>query len=147
MPAGKHRIRFQRGTLETGVYFYQIRFGEFTGTREITAQLTTRVEGNDPLAPFGPNAADHLRRTSSFTNCPDLLVNSFYDPLTDEGAAFEELIGFHGGLGGKQGHPFVLAPSNLAQPSEPLVGARSIHELFKGWLTDAQGSVEARGSV
>ena len=75
-----------------------------------------RVEGDDPLAVFGPNTADHLRRTSAFDNCPDLLINSFYDPVTDEGAAFEELIGFHGGLGGRQSHPFILAPAGLTAP-------------------------------
>ena len=97
-----------------------------------------RVNGEDPLLPFGPNTADHLRRTSSFDNCPDLLINSFYDPVADEGAAFEELIGFHGGLGGAQGHPFVLAPADLTQPDGPLVGARSIHDLFKTWLQEIQ---------
>jgi hypothetical protein len=100
-----------------------------------------RVEGTDPLAAFGPNTADHLRRTSSFDNCPDLLINSFYDPDLDEGAAFEGLIGFHGGLGGRQSHPFVLAPANLAQPAGPLVGARAIHDLFTTWLRDVQGRV------
>lgn len=97
-----------------------------------------QVDGTDPLAVFGPHAADHLRRTSSFDNCPDLLINSFYDPEADEGAAFEELIGFHGGMGGQQSHPFVLAPAGLTQPTEPLVGARSIHELFKTWLGETQ---------
>ena len=92
----------------------------------------------EPLAVIGPNTADHLRRTSSFDNCPDLLINSFYDPEADEGAAFEELIGFHGGMGGQQSHPFVLAPAGLTQPTEPLVGARSIHELFKTWLGETQ---------
>ena len=95
-----------------------------------------RVDRDDPLAVFGPNTADHLRRTSTFDNCPDLLINSFYDPVAEEGAAFEELIGFHGGLGGKQSHPFILAPAGLTQPSVPLVGARSIHELFKTWLAE-----------
>lgn len=102
-----------------------------------------RVDGDDPLAVFGPNACDHLRRTSSFDNCPDLLLNSFYDPITDEGAAFEGLIGFHGGLGGRQGHPFVLAPSDLPVSDDPLVGARAIHDLFKGWLRGG-ADVEAR---
>lgn len=97
------------------------------------------VEGSDPLGPFGPNAADHLRRTSGFDNCPDLLVNSFYDPITGEGAAFEELIGFHGGMGGAQCHPFVLAPTGLPV-AEPLVGAVSIHELFKSWIEMSRGS-------
>ncbi|MFK8023791.1 MAG: hypothetical protein AB8G26_07490, partial [Ilumatobacter sp.] len=65
-------------------------------------------------------------------------INSFYDPESEEGAAYEGLIGFHGGLGGAQSHPFVLAPANLSQPTEPLIGARSIHDLFKSWIVDAQ---------
>lgn len=97
-----------------------------------------RVEGTDPLAAFGPHAGDHLRRTSSFDNCPDLLVNGFYDPETDEGAAFEELIGFHGGLGGRQSHPFILAPVGLPEASEELVGALPVHHLFKSWLEVTQ---------
>jgi len=106
-----------------------------------------RVDGEDPLTVFGPNTAEHLRRTSSFDNCPDLLVNSFYDPVADEGAAFEELIGFHGGLGGDQSHPFVLAPAGLTQPTEPLVGARSIHDLFKTWLGETQGTTRVRADA
>jgi uncharacterized membrane protein YvlD (DUF360 family) len=98
------------------------------------------VEGSDPLASFGRNAADHLRRTSSFGNCPDLLVNSFYDPAADEGAAFEELIGFHGGMGGAQCHPFVMAPANLPV-AEPLVGALSIHDLFKSWVAPVEDAI------
>jgi hypothetical protein len=93
-----------------------------------------RVEGEDPLAPFGPRAADHLRRTDSFRNAPDILVNSFYDSEADEGAAFEELIGFHGGMGGKQTEPFLLFPATFPVPDEPIVGAATVHQLFKRWL-------------
>jgi hypothetical protein len=93
-----------------------------------------RVEGEDPLIGFGPNAADHLRRTHSFVNAPDILVNSFYDPHADEGAAFEELIGFHGGMGGNQTHPFLLFPAGFELPDEPIVGAATVHHLFKGWM-------------
>ena len=59
-----------------------------------------RVVGDDPLAPFSPNAARHLRRTDGFAHVADIMVNSFYDPELDEGCAFEELISFHGGIGG-----------------------------------------------
>lgn len=92
-----------------------------------------RVEGENPLATFGSNAADHLRRTDSFPNCPDILVNSFYDPEMDEGAAFEELIGFHGGLGGTQTHPFLMHPSELPVDGE-LIGAASVYHVCKSWL-------------
>ena len=94
-----------------------------------------RVEGADPLANFGPNAALHLRRNDSFPDAPDIYVSSFYDPETGEGAAFEEQIGFHGGMGGSQTQPFVLAPSELPLTDEPLIGAEAVYRLLKGWVT------------
>jgi Type I phosphodiesterase / nucleotide pyrophosphatase len=93
-----------------------------------------RVEGDDPLAPFGPNAARHVRRTDGFPHCPDIVVNSTYWTQTEEVAAFEELVGSHGGMGGTQSHPFVLHPVDLELPGEPLVGAEAVHRLFRGWL-------------
>jgi hypothetical protein len=92
------------------------------------------VEGEDPLAPFGPNAADHLRRTDSFPHCADVMVNSTYWPDTEEVAAFEELVGSHGGMGGPQSHPFVLHPADLLWPQEPVVGAERVHRVFRSWL-------------
>jgi putative membrane protein len=92
-----------------------------------------RVEGENPLTPFGSNAPAHLRRTDGFPNCPDILVNSFYDPENNEGAAFEELIGFHGGLGGTQTQPFLMHPSELSVDGE-LIGAVSVYQVCKGWL-------------
>ena len=42
-----------------------------------------RVEGRDPLAPFGVNAARHVKRTDGFPHCPDIVVNStFWDSIT-----------------------------------------------------------------
>jgi putative membrane protein len=95
-----------------------------------------RVEGENPLANFGPNAAQHLLRNDGFPDAPDLYVSSFFDPETKEGAAFEEQIGFHGGLGGSQIQPFLLFPSVLPLPDEPLVGAAAVHGVLKGWVSD-----------
>jgi uncharacterized membrane protein YvlD (DUF360 family) len=92
-----------------------------------------RVEGEDPLAPFSPTAAQHLKRTDGFPHVADIMVGSFYDPVLDEGCAFEELISFHGGLGGPQTRPFLLVPPRLPLPDEPLVGAAAVHELLTGW--------------
>jgi uncharacterized membrane protein YvlD (DUF360 family) len=93
-----------------------------------------RVEGEDPLAPFGPNAARHLRRTDGFPHCADLMLNSTYWPEFDEVAAFEELVGSHGGMGGPQSFPFVLHPAELEWPAKEVVGAEEVHRIFRGWL-------------
>ncbi|HXF30434.1 MAG TPA: phage holin family protein [Solirubrobacterales bacterium] len=93
-----------------------------------------RIEGEDPLAPFGPNAARHLRRTDAFPHCADLMVNSAYWPQFEEVAAFEELVGSHGGLGGTQCYPLVLHPGDLPWPEDEVVGAEAIHRILRGWL-------------
>jgi hypothetical protein len=74
-----------------------------------------------------------LLRSHGFAHAPDLLVGSFYDPALDEGCAFEELISFHGGLGGSQTQPFVLYPAHLPAPEQPLVGAETLHRVLLGW--------------
>jgi uncharacterized membrane protein YvlD (DUF360 family) len=92
------------------------------------------VEGVDPLIPFGPYAADHVRHTDGFEHCPDIVVNSHYWDDLDEVAAFEELVGSHGGMGGGQAHPFVLHPPDLPWPKGDVVGAATVHGIFRGWL-------------
>ncbi len=100
------------------------------------------VEGEDPLAHFDPTAADHLRRHDRFPHCPDILVNSMYDPDTDEVAPFEEFMGSHGGLGGPQTRPFAVVPAAWSQPSEPIVGVEAMHETLRDWLAEAQRRAE-----
>jgi hypothetical protein len=97
-----------------------------------------RVDGENPLVGFGPNAAQHLLRNDGFPDAPDLYVSSFYDPETNEGAAFEAQIGFHGGMGGPQTQPFLLLSSVLPLPDEPLVGAAAVHRVLKGWVSESK---------
>jgi len=109
------------------------------GALAIGADGVNRLEkdevlGTDPLAPFGANAARHVLRTHRFPHCPDIVVNSrvWHDPI--EVAAFEELVGSHGGMGGSQSFPFVLAPADLEWPTEEVVGSETVHRLFRRFL-------------
>ncbi|HEU5431607.1 MAG TPA: phage holin family protein [Thermomicrobiales bacterium] len=97
-----------------------------------------RVDGVDPLAMFEPNAARHLRRQDTFPNCPDILVMGAYDPETEATAAFEELVGNHGGLGGPQTEPFVFHPDWLDPGPEPIIGAGAVSQLFRRWIEETQ---------
>ena len=131
-----------------GIGFVLVR-SEQDGSLAIGAHGRVRladgaVEGEDPLAPFGPLALEHVRRTDAFPACPDVVVNSTYWAEMDEVAAFEELVGSHGGLGGGQAHPFVLHPAGLTWPAEPVVGAEAVHRVLCGWL--AQVGQEAYAS-
>jgi uncharacterized membrane protein YvlD (DUF360 family) len=91
---------------------------------------TGEITGRDPLESFGENAPMHLKRQNTFSNMPDILVNSFYDEKEDEVCAFEELIGSHGGLGGNQTKPFIIYPKEWEDPGD-LIGAASIYDFLK----------------
>lgn len=98
-----------------------------------------RVEGEDPLAAFSPTAPQHLARTDGFADVADIMVGSFYDPELDEGCAFEELISFHGGIGGEQTEPFLLYPAGLPLPEGKIIGAAAVHEVLAGWRSLLNG--------
>jgi uncharacterized membrane protein YvlD (DUF360 family) len=109
------------------------------GPRGSRHLATGYVEGEDPLEEFSPTAAQHLKRADGFAHVADIMVGSFYDPALEEGCAFEELICFHGGIGGPQTRPFVFHPAGLAVPDEPIVGAAAVNELLLGWRHELQG--------
>lgn len=112
-----------------------------SGTRYLDRD---EVVGDDPLAGFGPDAADDLRRLDAMPNVGDLVLNSRLDPVTDEVAAFEELVGSHGGLGGAQTHAFILHPSDWLAGDGRLVGAEAVHGQLAAWLTFAGIRSDAR---
>ena len=113
------------------------RFGAIVIGREGIHYLDQdRVEGRDPLAVFGEHTPDNLRRLDSFEHVGDILVNSMYDPSTDEIAPFEQQVGAHGGLGGPQTKAFVLYPSALEEQADPvaLVGAEAVNARIHAWM-------------
>jgi hypothetical protein len=60
----------------------------------------------------------------------------------DEGCAFEQLISFHGGLGGPQTRAFILHPERLALLGEPIVGVAAVHAPLSGWRRLLKGGDE-----
>ena len=121
-----------------GVGFILVRSDEdgpvVIGRDGLQVLRTQTVVGTDPLEPFGASGRWQVLQTDSYPHCADIMVNSMWDPQTEEVAAFEHLVGSHGGLGGEQTHPFVLYPSGLPAPVSPIRGADELHQVFRGWL-------------
>ena len=87
---------------------------------------TGDVVGEDPLEPYGDVGLRswQLRRIVDFPNAGDLVLNS---PLYPDGtvAAYEELIGSHGGLGGEQTDAFIFHPGDMEIPE-----TRNSHDIM-----------------
>ena len=98
------------------------------------------VTGTDPLLGYGPDAAADFLRAAEFENAPDIYLNSVYDPVLDEVAAFEELVGCHGGVGGWQTRPILVHPADWSSTttcSTTMVvslGADTVHHQMVRWL-------------
>jgi uncharacterized membrane protein YvlD (DUF360 family) len=87
------------------------------------------VSGVDPLGGFDEHAPRVLLRALLMEEAPDLYVNSSLDPLTADVAAFEDLVGAHGGLGGFQDSAVLLVPSDLSDVlPERIEGADELHK-------------------
>jgi hypothetical protein len=91
-----------------------------------------RVDGVDPVAKYGGKSLEAFRRLDGMSHVPDLSIVSLYDPEFDEVAAFEELIGSHGGLGGPQTHAMLLHPAEW-ELDEELLGAEAVYRQIRRW--------------
>ena len=99
----------------------------------------SRQAGTDPLAAFGPRAAEKLRRLAGQANSGDLILFGAVDRASGEVTGFEELIGSHGGLGGWQGEPFIMCPPTLPLTEDPPVGAPALYRQLVAWRTQLAG--------
>ncbi len=102
-----------------------------------------QVDGNDPLARYGPRAAADLRRLGRLGNAGDLVLLSDVTPAGHV-HAFEGQVGSHGGIGGAQNHAMLLHPVDLpldddlldaVGPDRMPVGADRVHEQLLRWAT------------
>jgi hypothetical protein len=94
-----------------------------------------RVEGVDPLSAYGPLAAPSMLRQAEMPHNGDIVVVSRLDEYTNEVAAFEELVGCHGGIGGWQTDAVLVHPRRWVVEERP-IGPDAVHDLLVGWLDE-----------
>jgi uncharacterized membrane protein YvlD (DUF360 family) len=102
------------------------------GAQGINYLHEDRVEGVDPVAHYGGRSREAFLRLDGMAHVPDLSIVSLYDPVFEEVAAFEELIGSHGGLGGPQTRPLIIHPVDWSLDEE-LVGADAVYRQIRRW--------------
>ena len=115
------------------------------GVRDLDADDT--LQGEDPLAGFGPNTGGFLRRLAVYTNAGDIIVNGAYDPSTRQVIGIDDLVGAHGGVGGMQTQPFIVYPSDWTEREPGLVGAASVHRFLRHHALGEEMTSEAPAKV
>jgi hypothetical protein len=109
---------------------------------------TGAVEGSDPLHGFGEHARRVLARAVVMPEAPDVYVNSLVDQDTLDVAAFEALVGAHGGLGGWQDSAVLLAPRDLmGSLPDRVEGADELHRVLVGFLRQSGQRQQSPSSV
>lgn len=92
---------------------------------------TGAITGTDPLADYEKpeKRIKQLRYLADFPNGGDLVIISpVYEDETV--AAYEELIGSHGGLGGQQTDPFLMYSSAIKIDDE-IINAKDVYPVLK----------------
>jgi hypothetical protein len=103
------------------------------GRAIITANADVEVVcGEDPLAAFAPDAVErravlHLVR---LRNAGDLVLFGAYDPVNDVQVCFDDQVGAHGALGGRQFWPFILSAPGLISDRYPIADPLDLHPIF-----------------
>jgi uncharacterized membrane protein YvlD (DUF360 family) len=110
------------------------------GTHNLTSG---DIQGEDPLEPYGPHAKRSLERLDQMSNVGDLVLVSMVDTDTHQVAAFEELIGSHGGLGGPQTDALLLYPAEWQLSREEIVGAEEVYEQLMSWIQSSSAETPA----
>ena len=98
------------------------------GTRNL---YTGEITGNDPLTMYHEpeKRTKQLRYLADFPSGGDLVIIS---PVYEDGtvAAYEELIGSHGGLGGQQTAPFLMYSSSI-EAGEEIINANQVYSVLQ----------------
>ena len=90
------------------------------------------LEGDDPLrdyarTPVERKAIAHIAR---LPNSGDLVLFGAYDPERDYCICFDDQVGAHGAMGGRQFWPFFMSAPGVVAPSFKLEDPLDLHPLF-----------------
>jgi hypothetical protein len=90
------------------------------------------LEGQDPLINY---ATTHVERRAiahlaSLDNAGDIIVFGAYDPERDLCICFDDQVGAHGAMGGRQFWPFLMTPPGLLDSATQINDPLDLYPLF-----------------
>ena len=103
------------------------------GRALITADGSLEVlTGEDPLAVFAPDKIERqaILHLVGLDNSGDMVLMGAYDPERELQICFDDQVGAHGALGGRQFWPFLLTAPDLVPDSYKVRDPLDLHPLF-----------------
>ena len=87
----------------------------------------------DPLGPYAPGPVERraLVHLAQLPNSGDLVLFGAYDPEQDVCVCFDDQVGAHGALGGRQFWPFILTPPGLVPEDHVIEDPLDLHPLLR----------------
>lgn len=105
-----------------------------TGRALITPNGDMEVlEGEDPVRDYAKTAVERraIHHIGRLPNAGDLVLFGTYDPVRDICICFDDQVGAHGAMGGRQFWPFLLTPPGLVAPDVKLDDPLDLHPIFR----------------
>jgi hypothetical protein len=99
------------------------------------------LSGVDPLEAYAATAMERraVAGLAAMRNAGDMILFGAYDPVQDLCVCFDDQIGAHGAMGGRQFWPFLLTPRGLVPDDHAIDDPLDLHPLFRryGWQAEA----------
>ncbi|HEX6133398.1 MAG TPA: alkaline phosphatase family protein [Longimicrobiales bacterium] len=95
------------------------------------------LSGDDPLRNYASTDVERaaIADLARMRNAGDLILFGAYDPDQDYCICFDDQIGAHGAMGGRQSWPFLLTPRGLVPESYVINDPMDLHPLFRRYTT------------
>lgn len=102
------------------------------------------LSGEDPLTPYASTDVERraIVRLVQLPNAGDLVLFGAYDPISDVCVCFDDQVGAHGALGGRQFWPFILSEPGLIPDDYRIEDPLDLFPLFDRYRQAARRSVE-----
>ncbi|CAN5808279.1 hypothetical protein BH23GEM9_BH23GEM9_25370 [soil metagenome] len=96
------------------------------------------ISGEDPLLHYAATAVDRraIAELAAMKNAGDMVLFGAYDPEQDVCICFDDQIGAHGAMGGRQSWPFILTPRGLVPAEYDIDDPIDLHPLFRRYTKE-----------
>lgn len=107
------------------------------------------IAGEDPLHNYADSAVDRraIVQLAAMKNAGDLILFGAYDPEQDLCICFDDQIGAHGAMGGRQSWPFILSPRGLIPEDYEICDPIDLYPLFRRYTREPEEPALRRTDV